>query len=780
MTKQLRIGYICDFFFDDYQINLWNGIKETAQKLGMNAMCLPIGCFRHPLEKETKRDRLLDLINPSLFDAFIIAEGLIFTYSQYTEHSNRFKDILSIPVIGIGDSIPDIPHIKIDNTTAVKELCEHLIHEHQCKNIIFLGANEHDSDTCERVGSFTETMKKNSISNYTVLSCLPTPQSGEFALKEFVKMKKEKINAVVCVNDNMANTTILCLKSNGYKVPDDIIVSGFDDISFAPLMQPALTTIFQPVYQQGHRAILAIEKLYSGKLVSKLEIIHCELIIRESCGCNYNQHSSASTPPPFPESKSKVSKELEEQLKRQSLSAGSDEIVKSNIDAILKNLTKQIYSYIAKKNGKELNFAFSAAIHSLYKHLHTIIICKHLINDTVYSILETIKNESEQLRLLKSWSCFLTNLKNMDCQLIYKQIGEQIKISTDMHSIGQQLLSIKSMIELQDELDELFSSIHFYSNAIFLIDENGENGYLFHSGGEFTNLFKDTEITNCNSFFTHLFNAKNTQDHLLLLPLYSKSVFHGMLVLKDLNDGSILYENLILQLSDAINSVKQLETLQEHTLKIETSLLEKDILLKEIHHRVKNNLQVISSLINLKGNSITDPHFKSVINDIIGKVYSISLVHESLYQSKLFNSIAFSDYVSSLYLNLKQIHAPDIRIKLIIGSIDMELELEQAITCGLIFNEIFTNIFKHAFLPDNTQAQIEVKYHLEEEEGGKHIQQFTITDNGCGFKADDPKSMSGFGMILIRSLIEEQLNGHIKILSKKNMGTEVQFSFSFS
>jgi PAS domain S-box-containing protein len=203
---------------------------------------------------------------------------------------------------------------------------------------------------------------------------------------------------------------------------------------------------------------------------------------------------------------------------------------------------------------------------------------------------------------------------------------------------------------------------------------------------------------------------------------------------------------------------------------INESLKEKIVLLREIHHRVKNNLQIVSSLLNLQAGYITDKKILEVFKESQTRIRSMALIHEKLYQSRDLDKINFSDYIHSLIKDLfrsYQSQANKVNIKSETGQIF--LEIDQAILCGLIVNELVSNAIKHAFI-GREKGEIIVKL-LED----NNNYQIIVKDNGIGFPEDiDIQNTDSLGLQLVTSLTSQML-GDIEIFSDN--GTTVRISF---
>jgi two-component sensor histidine kinase len=205
---------------------------------------------------------------------------------------------------------------------------------------------------------------------------------------------------------------------------------------------------------------------------------------------------------------------------------------------------------------------------------------------------------------------------------------------------------------------------------------------------------------------------------------------------------------------------------------ITASLAEKDVLLKEIHHRVKNNLQVISSLLYLQSRQIRDPANAEMFKESRHRVRSMALVHERLYQAPDLARVDFAEYVRSLISYLYQSYSVALdRVQVDVKVEPVDLGIDIAIPCGLILNELVTNALKHAFPPDS-EGRIDVAFHHCDPD----TFQLIVGDSGVGLPAGQEVWRDGsLGLQLVRTLVE-QLGGSLHLDS----GQGTRFSITFS
>jgi len=206
------------------------------------------------------------------------------------------------------------------------------------------------------------------------------------------------------------------------------------------------------------------------------------------------------------------------------------------------------------------------------------------------------------------------------------------------------------------------------------------------------------------------------------------------------------------------------DTTERHTIeeRVKASLREKEVLLKEIHHRVKNNLQITSSLLKLQSGYIQDPQAREMFAESQNRIRSMALVHEKLYQSSDLSRVNFSDYVESLTALLFRSYGVDSnQIRLRIEADQALLTIETAVPCGLIVNELLSNSLKHGF-PNKRRGEVHVRI---AEEQGKERLLISVADNGVGLPAGlDIEKSETLGLQLVRTLTR-QLSGQLEFSS---------------
>ncbi len=199
---------------------------------------------------------------------------------------------------------------------------------------------------------------------------------------------------------------------------------------------------------------------------------------------------------------------------------------------------------------------------------------------------------------------------------------------------------------------------------------------------------------------------------------------------------------------------------------------EKEVLLQEIHHRVKNNLQIITSLLRMQSRAVQDPAFSEALRECQNRVASMALIHDKLYRARDLARVSFGEYVRDLTNNILTSYAlPARSVRVRFDIDDLSLSLDYAVPCGLILNELMSNCLKHAF-PVGHSGTVYIGFHAE----GEEELCLVVRDDGVGVPADvDLGRTSSLGWRLIRALVE-QLGGGVECQTSGGTSVEIRFA----
>lgn len=317
------------------------------------------------------------------------------------------------------------------------------------------------------------------------------------------------------------------------------------------------------------------------------------------------------------------------------------------------------------------------------------------------------------------------------------------------------------------------------SNFLLLLDSMGKINSINKST---TDLLGYEENELLGQDFSHIFVNQSTAGDLLSRESYDIFQQSGNLNNIDTAFRSKNNENIpvMLSISPIIedkrikglvcigNDIKDMKIAENE---IKESLEDKKVLLREIHHRVKNNLQIISSLLNLQSDYLENEKDKNIFRDSQSRVKSMAIIHEKLYQSSNFSEIDFKGYIDSLTSYLFQSYPINpSKIKFESDIDDITLSMDTAIPCGLIINELVSNSLKYAF-PDDRDGKIKIKLKSIDD----HFV-LEIEDNGIGFPENfDIKATESLGLKLVYSLTK-QIDGQLELLVNEKTKFRIIFS----
>lgn len=229
--------------------------------------------------------------------------------------------------------------------------------------------------------------------------------------------------------------------------------------------------------------------------------------------------------------------------------------------------------------------------------------------------------------------------------------------------------------------------------------------------------------------------------------------------------------------SSVIVTAEEITGKKEAERQLKASLREKDVMLKEIHHRVKNNLQAISSLFSLQAEYVNDPKIHEAFAESQHRIQTMALIHDELYQSKDLGDIEFSGYAERLSGKIRAAYKVEPEVSLKMEMERLNLEVSIAIPLGLVLNELLTNCFKYAFpsglRPESGERMVTVRIRKEKETGI-----LEVSDNGLGLPSDlDPFESPSFGLTLVQ-VLTRQLKGKLDFSSSAGKGTSFRIRFA--
>ncbi len=497
-------------------------------------------------------------------------------------------------------------------------------------------------------------------------------------------------------------------------------------------------------------------------------------------------------------------KQIEEEKNRAELAEKSNELLKVEIEeriSIENKLTvAQSYSagiiessidmiYTADKKGKINEFNLAASIEFQYLKKELIGESLHVLFGSYEERIEIFKTLEESNQFVGEVLCkrkdgtvfisflsisYLYNTKKaiIGIMIIGRNITELkeneliLKLSEDNNN--KQAAKLKAVIE---------SSSHYFFtiNNKYLLTSYNENYYndikkitgkkiiigdsyldisVGYNGENYANFWKD--------IFDKAFQGEIQQFEIKREDEKGNSIFREIFI-----NPIIKEDGKVDEISGIGHDITEKKIAEK---KLKESLIEKEVLLKEIHHRVKNNMQVISSILNLQSAYVKDQQTLNILKESQNRIKSMAFIHESLYTTKDFSKINFSEYITNLCQNLfRTYEVYEDRISLELDIQDFYLNLDLAIPCGLIINELISNILKYAF-EDNQKGLVKITLTIQ-----KKIVTLLVSDNGKGIpESVDIYNTETLGLQLINSLVE-QIDGKLFLSTENGAEFKIQF-----
>lgn len=286
MHARPLIGLLTNDLVGTYQYSFWSGMKSAAAKEDCDLVSFNGGEIASTDATKFMRNECFKLVAGAKPDALVILSP-VFTNSASREIMKAFLDRLgNIPLLTVGFTVPGHPAILVDNKAGVTTLVEHLVTVHQRRHIAFLGGPASNPDAHERRSAFLAVLKRHHIPFDPRLDL-----AGEFDFgiaREAVKNLLDAevpLDGIVAANDDMALAAMEALRDRGRRIPDDVVVAGFDDIDDGRWAYPSLSTVHQPMVEQGIESLHLALDLVEGRKTAEVVRLPSRPVYRDSCGC---------------------------------------------------------------------------------------------------------------------------------------------------------------------------------------------------------------------------------------------------------------------------------------------------------------------------------------------------------------------------------------------------------------------------------------------------------------------------------------------------------------
>lgn len=294
--ESLRIGLVLDYVVSEYSELVMKGVQSACEKFGIGLYIFPIGEL-HDIRGAFDYQNVAvgAFVSSKNLDGIIFISGTQMHFLSKQELLSYIKGFQPLPIVNISSPIPGIPSIfsKCDN--AYKTLVDNLIDEQDCSKFIIIGVKGNSVEAKNRCNTIKSYLTERNVPSKNII-LLKANFDYRTTLSElellYETTKKFDYNAIICVNDEMAYAALDFCGNKGLKVPEDVVVVGFDDLERSCHCNPSLTTINQQISEQGWKAVEILRDFINGKKVEKENLIESKLILRQStCRRSYSRET---------------------------------------------------------------------------------------------------------------------------------------------------------------------------------------------------------------------------------------------------------------------------------------------------------------------------------------------------------------------------------------------------------------------------------------------------------------------------------------------------------
>jgi sigma-B regulation protein RsbU (phosphoserine phosphatase) len=285
--RRPKIGVLVDSLRGSYQTTVLAGLADAARRRDVSLAVFAGGVIGAPGNEGVHRNFVLDLCDASSVDGAVILGGALGNALGAPAVEALCARLSPLPLASLSLAPGSVPSLTVDEEPGMRQALEHLLGRHGCRRVAFIRGPAVNAEAERRYAIYRAVLSERGLPLDPALICDGTFEkaSGEAAVEVLVDDRKVHFDALVASNDYMALAAILALQDRGLRVPSDVAVVGFDDIEDARFSTPPLTTVRQPLYQQGEAALdLVLAQLEGRQLVGQ-STAPTELVVRQSCGC---------------------------------------------------------------------------------------------------------------------------------------------------------------------------------------------------------------------------------------------------------------------------------------------------------------------------------------------------------------------------------------------------------------------------------------------------------------------------------------------------------------
>lgn len=551
MTRRRTIALLFDNLVSEYAVHLRRSVQRAASLRDVSVLAVPGQTLGSPDAAAVTQNQIYELINKDCVDGVIVVSSTMGHHCGNAGLTALCRGYAPLPVCSIGVELPGVPSLVIDNEGGMQLGVEHLIDVHKCRRVAFVAGPENSTESNQRLAGYRRALENRGLAlepQLVVHGAFTVPTGAE-KMRELLE-GGAAFDAVVCANDNMALGALDVLGEAGLQMPRDVMVCGFDDINSAHFARPSLSTLRQPLWWMGQRAVDTILKQLAGDSVPLVAKGPVEFVRRESCGCGYQVASTVNPTGDKRQSLRDVIRERNDNLTE----AMRDAVAVPN-DALGDWPSELLGALDKELSGEEGRFTTAFEVLLERAQLEGASLDEF---QRVVSVLRAefrsveVANRHETRLIERLWHSARVLVGAASIRLLGRQQIEQQQATTWLGWVGERLATTLSLPLLKEELVKGLPHLEIQRGALALYTgrRSGELKPLMArvEGGEIaveTAPYRETLLAPQAIFETE------RSEHFVALPITFESEMLGVAVLADGAQPGV-YESLRQQIGSAV------------------------------------------------------------------------------------------------------------------------------------------------------------------------------------------------------------------------------------
>lgn len=808
MERRPAIGFLVNDLVGAYQVACWSGLEEEARAQGWDLVCLAGGELGSDDQTKRMRNRAFDMARSQDLDGLVILAPALGNRLSPDDISGWLEGLQSIPMVSIGIELPGIPSILVDNEAGMLEMVEHVLGHHGRKFPLFLGGPPLNPEASARRDAFLRVAESHGVrvEPERIVNAEFDFGLGRDAVASFL-IRGQPLDCVMAANDEMALGAMEALHAAGRSVPANVLVVGFDDIQDARIASPPLSTVRQPLEEQGRQAIRMMSTLLHGREKPSTIRLPARFVPRRSCAClDPTIQRTKLAPPPASGPGIRLG-DVEHQMR---------------IDHILED---------HKMSGGELTFPIqlSQALEYDVEHpqAHRTVdlveawvsrqdnpdanALQDFLSDLRWESLATLQDDSRRTELESVLHQLRLVLAQKGNQATAWNAMRQERWTRSFHETSGRLITAFEVDTLVEELSASLNSLGIQSFYLLLTESKGALRLkLSHTGGVRDPLPTEGIVLEETKVLSGLLRRSSIRQCFTVDPLFFRETDIGFIIFELSPRRGAMYDALRTQIAASLRGAqlaKEVST-QQRQLLLSEKMAGIGRLTAGIAHEMNTPLSAVRSaleeaikLAEEYRDSIGDAE---VTPDDHGEIAKDLL--KSLDLSKRAAEKA-SAFVRSIKSQTRDMGNRDTAVfdaaqvleeaVLLLSHVSREANVPIEVEVqdkpfplhGIPdrFAQIITNLIGNAIDASRDQSGKRVWVKAWKQDGASRID---VTDEGCGIPPENLERIweplfttkpvgkgTGLGLTIIHDLVESDFGGHIRVESVVGQGTTFHLVF---